>query len=66
MSNTSELNYMDIYTGELLTNDQAWHKFFTEYDGDDPTSILGFWDYFDYVGAPSKADPRYSQKMRTH
>ena len=62
MTDYSELNYMDRQTGELLTNDQAWHSFFEDYDGDDPTNPFGFWDCFEYVGPASKADPRYSQK----
>lgn len=43
------LHYMDIYTGELFTWDQAYQKFIEEYDGDDPCNTLDFWDYFDYV-----------------
>ena len=49
MKNKNELHYMDIETGEILTRDQAWDRYFNEYDGGDPSNLFDFWDYFDWV-----------------
>lgn len=44
-----KIEYVDRQTGELLTPKMARERFVEEYDGDDPTNVLGMAEYFDKV-----------------
>lgn len=47
--------WMNTETGELLTDAEAHDQFYYDYDGDDPCSVLDFYDmYVPVVDKPKR------------